>query len=277
MISVCYRLPRVLSARLTADSRPLTTEPADKFELPSNYTALESGNFQSTDVVSYRPGRPKRSGAKRRKYVHFHFAHGLSPRGGIPLPLSGIEGAQPPQGIGWKRFEPARWPNSLKALLVCSLTPDPTNVDDVVVERVRAFSASSKDDASLLKTFDVSEKKGWRARRELKQVDISKAVIKTNYRPFDSRWIFFNSTLVWGRSWPTMQHVVGHRRNPIPERSGISKPTIGRLESIDSNEPIGGRPETSAALITALEKAGVEFIDENGGGTGVRMKRRGKR
>jgi hypothetical protein len=27
---------------------------------------------------------------------------------------------------------------------------------------------------------------------------------------------------------------------------------------------------------TALEKAGVEFIAENGGGAGVRMKRRGK-
>ncbi|MFB6449093.1 type ISP restriction/modification enzyme [Bradyrhizobium tunisiense] len=87
---------------------------------------------------------------------------------------------------------------------------------DVVVERVRAFNASSKHDASLLKTFDISEKKGWdvgRARKELKYVDIPKAVIKTNYRPFDSRWIFFNSTLVWGRSWPTMQHVVGQRRN----------------------------------------------------------------
>ena len=29
-----------------------------------------------------------------------------------------------------------------------------------------------------------------------------------------------------------------------------------------------------AALVVALEKAGVEFIPENGGGAGVRMKRR---
>jgi hypothetical protein len=36
-------------------------------------------------------------------------------------------------------------------------------------------------------------------------------------------------------------------------------PTIGRLEAIDSDEPIGGRPETGQALIAALEKAGVEF------------------
>lgn len=87
---------------------------------------------------------------------------------------------------------------------------------DVVIERIRAFNASRQDDASLLKSFEVADKKGWdvrRARVELKHVDIPKRVIKTNYRPFDSRWIFFDSTLVWGRSWPTMQHVVGHARN----------------------------------------------------------------
>jgi predicted helicase len=87
---------------------------------------------------------------------------------------------------------------------------------DAVVERVRAFNASRQDDVSLLKTFKVADKKGWdvqRARMELKHVDIPKRVIKTNYRPFDSRWIFFDSTLVWGRSWPTMKHVVGRERN----------------------------------------------------------------
>lgn len=88
---------------------------------------------------------------------------------------------------------------------------------DAVIDRVRAFNASRQDDASLLKTFEVADKKGWdvqRARAELKHVDIPKRVVRTNYRPFDSRWIFFDSTLVWGRSWPTMKHVVGHAGNP---------------------------------------------------------------
>jgi predicted helicase len=87
---------------------------------------------------------------------------------------------------------------------------------DAVVERVREFNASHLSDDALLRAFDVADKKGWdaqRAREELKRVDIPKRVIETNYRPFDSRWIFFDSTLVWGRSWPTMQHVVGHARN----------------------------------------------------------------
>jgi hypothetical protein len=57
--------------------------------------------------------------------------------------------------------------------------------------------------------------------------------------------------------------------------AGISEPTIARLESEDG--PIGGRPETGDKLRAALERAGVEFIAENGGGAGVRMKRRAKR
>ena len=88
---------------------------------------------------------------------------------------------------------------------------------DAVIERVRDFNASRQDDASLLRDFEVADKKGWdvkRARSELKHIDIPKRVIRTNYRPFDSRWIFFDSTLVWGRSWPTMKHVIGHAGNP---------------------------------------------------------------
>ena len=87
---------------------------------------------------------------------------------------------------------------------------------DVLVERIRVFNSSRLSDEALLKAFGVADKKGWSARRaraELKHVDIPKRVIRTNYRPFDSRWIFFDSTLVWGRSWPTMQHVIGYPRN----------------------------------------------------------------
>jgi len=87
---------------------------------------------------------------------------------------------------------------------------------DALVERIRRFSTSKLEDDALLEAFQVPNKKGWdvaRARRRLKQVDIPKRVIRTNYRPFDFRWIFFDSTLVWGRSWPTMQHVADHPEN----------------------------------------------------------------
>jgi hypothetical protein len=32
--------------------------------------------------------------------------------------------------------------------------------------------------------------------------------------------------------------------------------------------------ETGEALVTALEKAGIDFIAENGGGAGVRLRKR---
>lgn len=54
----------------------------------------------------------------------------------------------------------------------------------------------------------------------------------------------------------------------------VSLPTVKRLEASDG--PIGGRTDTVQKLKSALEKAGVEFIDENGGGPGVRIRKRQK-
>ncbi|MFY9835143.1 MAG: transcriptional regulator [Xanthobacteraceae bacterium] len=54
--------------------------------------------------------------------------------------------------------------------------------------------------------------------------------------------------------------------------AGVSIPTIKRLEAQDG--PLGGRDQTGSKIRLALESAGVEFIDENGGGAGVRLKKR---
>ena len=66
--------------------------------------------------------------------------------------------------------------------------------------------------------------------------------------------------------------LLGWSQDDLAEKSGVSTPTIKRLESADGE--LGGRAETGNALVSALEKAGVEFIAENGGGAGVRMKKR---
>jgi predicted transcriptional regulator len=52
----------------------------------------------------------------------------------------------------------------------------------------------------------------------------------------------------------------------------VSLPTIKRLESQDG--PLGGRNVTGTKIRAALEAAGIEFIDENGGGSGVRLRKR---
>jgi len=69
--------------------------------------------------------------------------------------------------------------------------------------------------------------------------------------------------------------LIGWSQDDLAENSGISIPTIKRLESADGE--IGGRAETGDALVAALEKAGVEFIPENGGGAGVRLTKKSKR
>ena len=57
----------------------------------------------------------------------------------------------------------------------------------------------------------------------------------------------------------------------LADASSISLPTIKRLES--KRGTLVAHPSTLAALRSAFEKAGVEFIDENGGGAGVRLRK----
>jgi transcriptional regulator with XRE-family HTH domain len=52
----------------------------------------------------------------------------------------------------------------------------------------------------------------------------------------------------------------------------VSIPTIKRLEAQEGL--LGGRNETGAKIRMALEAAGIEFIHENGGGPGVRLRKR---
>ena len=53
--------------------------------------------------------------------------------------------------------------------------------------------------------------------------------------------------------------------------SSVSEPTIARLESTDGD--LGGRADTGSKIRLAMEKAGIEFIAENGGGPGVRLRK----
>ncbi len=54
--------------------------------------------------------------------------------------------------------------------------------------------------------------------------------------------------------------------------SSVSLPTIKRLESKPGI--MAAHMTTLVALKKAIEAAGVEFIDENGGGPGVRLRKR---
>jgi transcriptional regulator with XRE-family HTH domain len=56
----------------------------------------------------------------------------------------------------------------------------------------------------------------------------------------------------------------------LAQAAGLSLPTIQRMEKLGVERSSAANAE---AVRRALEVAGVEFIPENGGGAGVRMRR----
>ncbi|WP_082646032.1 helix-turn-helix domain-containing protein [Bradyrhizobium valentinum] len=69
--------------------------------------------------------------------------------------------------------------------------------------------------------------------------------------------------------------LLGWAQDDLAARSGLSAPTIKRLEAADGE--LGGRAETREAVLSALREGGIEFIPENGGGIGVRLAKRQRR
>ena len=65
--------------------------------------------------------------------------------------------------------------------------------------------------------------------------------------------------------------LLGWSQGELARRSGVSEPTIARLEAVDGQ--LGGREGTSEKIRRAMELAGLVFIDENGGGPGVRLRK----
>ena len=69
--------------------------------------------------------------------------------------------------------------------------------------------------------------------------------------------------------------LVGMEQKALAEASGVSLPTIQRMEA--SNGVVRGVIETLMKVMGALEAAGIEFINEgaisSSGGRGVRLRR----
>jgi transcriptional regulator with XRE-family HTH domain len=64
--------------------------------------------------------------------------------------------------------------------------------------------------------------------------------------------------------------LIGWSQQDLAEKSGVGIVTIHQLEA-GVGQP---RRATLDVVKRALEGAGVEFIDENGGGPGLRLKKR---
>jgi transcriptional regulator with XRE-family HTH domain len=64
--------------------------------------------------------------------------------------------------------------------------------------------------------------------------------------------------------------LVGWSQTAVATAAGLSIPTVKRAES---GESIRVSDDAVIAIANALKKAGVEFIAENGGGAGVRLRK----
>ena len=64
----------------------------------------------------------------------------------------------------------------------------------------------------------------------------------------------------------------GWSQEELATASDVSLPTIKRLEAAEGW--LAGRQTTSHKIRAALELAGIEFLNENGGGPGVRLRKR---
>jgi DNA-binding XRE family transcriptional regulator len=63
------------------------------------------------------------------------------------------------------------------------------------------------------------------------------------------------------------------QQQDLAKASGVPKPTVSAFEARGGDAKLMGM--NNRAAVEAFERAGVQFIHENGGGAGVRLKRRG--
>jgi transcriptional regulator with XRE-family HTH domain len=64
--------------------------------------------------------------------------------------------------------------------------------------------------------------------------------------------------------------LIGWTVRDLAEKAKVHRNTVSNIET----GRYGGSPDALSAIRAALESAGVEFIAENGGGAGVRLRRR---
>ncbi len=74
-----------------------------------------------------------------------------------------------------------------------------------------------------------------------------------------------------GRQIAAARALLGMMQPELAERANISTGTLKRMEASEGAAP--GFANNVEAIRRALEAAGVEFIAENGGGAGVRLRK----
>jgi hypothetical protein len=65
--------------------------------------------------------------------------------------------------------------------------------------------------------------------------------------------------------------MLGMEQIDLAKRAGVGVGTIRRMEGFEG--PVVSRTDTLGSVMTALERAGIEFLDDGNPGVRVRMKK----
>lgn len=77
--------------------------------------------------------------------------------------------------------------------------------------------------------------------------------------------------MITGRQLKAARALVGWEQTDLARKAGVAISTVRRMESFQGE--IGARTSTLSLVTKALERAGIEFLDD--GKPGVRMRGRG--
>jgi transcriptional regulator with XRE-family HTH domain len=77
--------------------------------------------------------------------------------------------------------------------------------------------------------------------------------------------------LVIGEQLRAARALARMEQTDLATRAGVSLGTVKRLEAVVG--PVSANVMTVDTIVRTLEAAGVEFIAENGGGAGVRLRK----
>jgi len=75
-----------------------------------------------------------------------------------------------------------------------------------------------------------------------------------------------------GNQLKAARALIGLDQQQLADKAGIGINTVRNMEAAAAGN-IRARTDTLDAVVAALADAGVEFIPENGGGAGVRLKK----
>ncbi len=113
--------------------------------------------------------------------------------------------------------------------------------DEPLLATATEFRNSSLSDKAVCEKLDIPKKNGWDAAKARtlikKEKNLGSFIQKIDYRPFDTRKIFYHRSLVWGMSWPTMQHVLGKNNIGISTTRSIE---AGAFQHIFASEHLIG-------------------------------------